>query len=116
MKRTSRFWIVDCGLWIRRSAIRLRQSTIHNPQSKITPTRRAFVLIAVLVIVGSALYVATALMFQAQADVISAGRAAQVAQSRALAWSGVQAVMSRLNEQRDRILAGQGPRLDDQYT
>ena len=77
--------------------------------------RRSFVLVAVLIIVGSALYVATALLFQAQADVTSSRRAADIAQARALAWSGIQAVMNRLDEQRDRILAGQLPRLDDQY-
>lgn len=78
-------------------------------------SRRAFVIIAVLVIIGSALYVATALLFQAQADVASSHRAADIAQARALAWSGIQAAMSRLNEQRERILAGQQPRIDDEY-
>ena len=69
-----------------------------------------------LVIVGSAVLVATGVLFIAQ------GRAAEVAgssdavQSRALAWSGLQAVMARLADQRVRLLAGQTPEVDRQYT
>jgi len=77
--------------------------------------RRSFVLIAVLVIVGSALLVATSLLYVAQSEAAGASGTADAAQSRALAWSGVQAVMSRLNDQRDRILAGDVPELDSPY-
>lgn len=69
--------------------------------------RRSFVLIAVLVIVGSALLIATSLVFVGQTQATAAASAAGVEQSRALAWSGLQAVTTRLNDQRERILAGQ---------
>ena len=77
--------------------------------------RRSFVLIAVLVIVGSALLVVTGLLFTAQADLAGQANASGAIQSRALAWSGVQAVMSRLHDQRSRILDGELPRVDREY-
>lgn len=83
--------------------------------SRYNASRRAFVLLAVLVIVGCALLVATGVVFLAQADVAGSAGAADAAQSRALAWSGLQAVMSRLNDQRDRILNSELPQLDEQY-
>ena len=77
--------------------------------------RRSFVLIAVLVIMGGALLVVTSLLFTAQADLAGQANAAGEVQSRALAWSGVQAVMSRLNDQRSLILDGELPRVDREY-
>src|SRR5437870_2409851 len=77
---------------------------------------RSFVLIAVLVVVSSALLVATSLLFLAQSQATSAAGAADVAQSRASAWSGLQVVMSRLNGQREKMLQGELPQLDSQYT
>jgi DNA uptake protein ComE-like DNA-binding protein len=76
---------------------------------------RAFVLIAVLVIVGGALLVATSVMFIAHAELAGEAGLAEAAQSRALAWSGVQAVMSRLDEQRDVILDSEMPQLEGEY-
>jgi DNA uptake protein ComE-like DNA-binding protein len=76
---------------------------------------RGFVLIAVLVIVGSSLLVATMLLWLAQNDAIAAAGAEAAARNRALAWSGLQAVMSRLQDQRDRILQSQLPILDSEY-
>ena len=84
-------------------------------QRMITRARqpdRAFVLIAVLVIVGGALLVATSVMFIAHAELAGEAGLAEAAQSRALAWSGVQAVMNRLDDQRDLILDSEGPELE----
>ncbi len=91
----------------------------QNPKSKIQNAavqRKGFVLIAVLVVVGSAILVATGLLFIAQGRAADTAGAAESAQSRALAWSGVQVVMGQLNDQRERILNGELPRLDRQYT
>ncbi len=77
--------------------------------------RRSFVLVAVLVITGSALFVVTGVLFRAQADLAGRAGARDRVQSRLLAWSAAQAVMSRLDEQRDRILDGRAPRLDREY-
>lgn len=76
---------------------------------------RGFTLIAVLVIMGSALLVGTSLLFMAQAQAAGSAGTAQAAQSRALAWSGIQAVMSTLNDQRQRILDGEVPAVADEY-
>ncbi len=76
---------------------------------------RGFTLIAVLVIMGSALLVGTSLLFMAQAEAAGSAGAADAAQSRALAWSGIRAVMSTLNDQRQRILDGEVPAVADEY-
>ncbi|MEE9129830.1 MAG: helix-hairpin-helix domain-containing protein [Phycisphaerales bacterium] len=76
---------------------------------------RGFTLIAVLVIMGSALLVGTSLLFMAQAQAAGSAGAADAVQSRALAWSGIQAVMSTLNDQRQRILDGEVPAVADEY-
>lgn len=77
-------------------------------------SRRSFVLIAVLVIVGASLLVATSLLFVAQTELAVSSGAGEAAQSRALAWSGLQAVMAQLGDQRSRILAGEMPRLGNE--
>ena len=76
---------------------------------------RGLALVAVLVVMGSAMLVATSLLFLARAEIASSARALDQVQSRALAWSGVQVAISRLNEQRDVILQGRTPRLDDEF-
>ena len=78
--------------------------------------RRAFVLLAVVVLVGSAMLVATGMLFNAQSEIAVVGTSADAAQSRAVAWSGVQIVMSELDRQRESILDGRAPRLDETYT
>jgi DNA uptake protein ComE-like DNA-binding protein len=75
--------------------------------------RRSFVLIAVLVVIGSSLLVATSLLFVAQTESAASAGSREVAQSRALAWSGLQVVMAQLNDQREAILRGETPILDN---
>jgi DNA uptake protein ComE-like DNA-binding protein len=72
-------------------------------------------LIAVLLVMGATVLVATSLLFVAQAEYAGSARTDDTAQARALAWSGVQAAMVRLNEQRQEILDGGAPRLDGQF-
>jgi len=76
---------------------------------------RSFVLLVVLIIVAAAMLIATSLLFMVHADLAGQTRAHQAPQSRALALSGLQIVMVRLNEQRDGILNGERPRLDEEY-
>jgi DNA uptake protein ComE-like DNA-binding protein len=82
----------------------------------MTSSRRSFVLIAVLVIVGGALLVTTSLVVLAQAETASLGNAGDQAQSRAVAWSGLQVLMHELDGQRDTILEGDSAELEDSYT
>ena len=72
-------------------------------------------LIAVLLVMGGTVLIATSLLFVAQAEMAGSARTADTVRSRALAWSGVQAAIVRLNEQRDVILEGDVPRLDEQF-
>lgn len=83
--------------------------------AKPQAARAGFTLIAVLVIVGSALLVATSLMFIAQAEVAGAAQTGRVAQSRAMIESGLEVIMLRLDAQRELILSGEQPQLDQQY-
>jgi len=77
--------------------------------------RRGFTLIAVLVIVGSALLVATGMLFIAQAEVAGASHTARVAQSRSLMESALNVLVQELNQQRDVLLSGEMLELDQQY-
>jgi DNA uptake protein ComE-like DNA-binding protein len=73
-------------------------------------------MLAVLLVMGGALVIATSLLFAAQAQLAALSASTDAAQSRALAWSGVQAVMLRLDGARGEILEGRLPRLDEQLT
>ena len=85
---------------------------IDSQQSK---SRRGFTLIAVLVTMGSALLMGTSLLFLAQAEVAGSAGTGAAAHSRALAWSGMEVLMSQLNDQRQAILDGETIQLDDEY-
>ncbi|MHC4970163.1 MAG: helix-hairpin-helix domain-containing protein [Planctomycetota bacterium] len=76
---------------------------------------RAMALIAVLLVMGGAVLIATSLLFVAQAEMAGSARTADTVRSRALAWSGVQAAIVRLNEQREELLEGSTPRVDEQF-
>ncbi|MFN0132318.1 MAG: helix-hairpin-helix domain-containing protein [Phycisphaerales bacterium] len=82
-------------------------------------TRRAVVLLVVLVVVAvAALSGASALSLSTATLASSSGDIARL-QSRALAWSGVQAALAELAEQRRDLLVGKPPRLTaawDLYT
>jgi DNA uptake protein ComE-like DNA-binding protein len=72
-------------------------------------------LLAVVVLVGSAIFVVTGMLFMAQAEIAVVGTSAKAAQARALGWSGVQVVMNELDRQRQVILDGGTPRIDTEY-
>ena len=77
--------------------------------------RRSFVLIAVLVVVALAIFFVTALLFLVQAERTGDAARRDAARGRALARSGIERVLVSLDQQRDRILAGDRPRLDEQF-
>ncbi len=76
---------------------------------------RGLVLFAVLVVAGIGLSIAAGVLLLARAETRGADRSAERARSRALAWSGVQAVVAELSAQRGRILRGEPLELEDQY-
>lgn len=76
---------------------------------------RGLVLFAVLVVAGIGLSIAAGLLLLTRAETRGADRSAERARSRALAWSGVQAVVAELAAQRGRILRGESLELEPQY-
>ncbi|MBL9147972.1 MAG: hypothetical protein JNM94_04690 [Phycisphaerae bacterium] len=71
--------------------------------------RRGVVLLAVLVLVGCAVFVVTGIVFLVRGEVAGAKNSVDGAQLRAATWSAVQAYASRLAAQRDRVLRGDNP-------
>ncbi|TVQ52256.1 MAG: hypothetical protein EA377_10715, partial [Phycisphaerales bacterium] len=81
----------------------------------MNPNRHGFAILVVLVIITSALLIATSLVFVAQSEAAGRAGSAQSAQARAIAWSGLQVAMLRLNAQRDEIFEGNRLELDDRF-
>ncbi|MBT8485702.1 MAG: helix-hairpin-helix domain-containing protein, partial [Phycisphaerae bacterium] len=79
-------------------------------------TRRSFILVAVLIVMGSALLVVTGILAMVQADRAGMVSVRGRTQSRLIAWSAVQAITTELDRQRDEVLDGRMPRLDDWMT
>lgn len=76
---------------------------------------RGFALYAVLVTVTIGALVAASVVYSAQAQRVAADAAARRVQSRAIAWSGVQAVQEELRAQRADLLLGRRPALSDEW-
>jgi DNA uptake protein ComE-like DNA-binding protein len=74
--------------------------------------RSAFVMLTVVIIVMASLLVVTGVLFLTRAEAASTAATIEAAQHRAVAWSGVQAVMSKLAAQRAAMLRGQMPEVD----
>ena len=77
--------------------------------------RRGLVLMAVLVVSGIGLLVAGTTLLLVRAETRGVAHVAESARSRALAWSGLQAVAVELAAQRDRMIEGERPELAGQY-
>lgn len=73
------------------------------------------VLLTVLIVVAIAALAGTTAMYLARAEVAAARTTLTRTQSRALAWSGVQAVMSELEDQREKLLDGGEPDLTGEW-
>jgi DNA uptake protein ComE-like DNA-binding protein len=76
---------------------------------------RGLALVAVLVVMGGALLVATSLLFVVHAEMAGCSVAAERAQTQALMRSGIAVVVMQLNEQREEILAGRTPQIDQEF-
>lgn len=70
---------------------------------------------AVLVVSGIGLLVAGTTLLLVRADLRGTAYVAESTRSRALAWSGLQAVAVELGMQRDRMIDGERPELESQY-
>ncbi len=78
--------------------------------------RRGFVLYVMLITVTIGSLMAVSVVYAAQAQRSAANAAARRVQSRAIAWSGLQAAMSELSRQRTELLRGAEPTLPEDWT
>ncbi len=77
--------------------------------------RRGMVLLGVMVVVAMAALAGTTAMYLAQAELASSRTAMKHTQARAIAWSGVQAVMAEMEDQREKLLDGAAPELTKRW-
>jgi DNA uptake protein ComE-like DNA-binding protein len=77
--------------------------------------RRGTIIVAVLVIVALSALAASTTMYFSEAATAGADASLRRVRSRALAWSGIQAVMAELDAQRDQLLDGDAPMLTTQW-
>ncbi|MCW5775906.1 MAG: helix-hairpin-helix domain-containing protein [Phycisphaeraceae bacterium] len=80
-----------------------------------TPARRGTVVFAVLVVITLGALAAATVLVSADASIAEAEVTVTRAQTRALAWSGVQVVMAELSSQRDALLDGRSPRITEEW-
>jgi hypothetical protein len=78
--------------------------------------RSGFTLYVVLIVVVIGALMAGSVVYSAQAQRSSADAAARRVESRAIAWSGVQAAMEELRSQRDEMIRGGEPRMPTAWT
>ncbi len=83
---------------------------------RLRSRHRGVILLTVLVIVGVGALVGTTVVYVAQGERSGARVSIDRTQERALAWSGVQAALTELAEQRDLLLSGAMPQLTTQWT
>jgi DNA uptake protein ComE-like DNA-binding protein len=87
----------------------------RSRSARSSRARRAFLLISVLIALAMALAVVAGMLMLARADAAAVATHQRVAQSRALAWSGVQVIGAELQAQRERLLQGDAPSLPQQF-
>jgi len=88
----------------------------HHSTSNCNTQRRGTALFIVFIIVASAVLLTTSLAFHARAERFGASTEDSHAKAAAVAWSGVQAVMAELDQQRVNLLNGIEPQLTDSWS
>lgn len=84
----------------------------HSPAR----AKRGMVLLVVVLVVAIAIVVGAGVLHASKAEAASNAASLRSIQTRALAWSGVQALMAELAIQRDEILRGEDPRITREWT
>ncbi len=77
---------------------------------------RAVVLFAALVVISIGALVGTTVIYFSEAERAAADVTVRKTQARAMAWSGVQAVMAELASQRDGLVSGEKPKVTERWT
>ena len=78
-------------------------------------SKRGTILLGVMVVVVMAALAGTTAMYLAQAELAASRTALKRVQTRAMAWSGVQAAMAEMADQREKLLDGQAPELTQRW-
>jgi hypothetical protein len=78
--------------------------------------RGGFVLLVVLVVVAAAVLAVTGTIFLIRGEVAGTANAGETVRTRAVTWSGVQAVAAALGQARGEILAGGDPLVEASFT
>lgn len=78
-------------------------------------SRRGTILLVVLVVIAIAALTGTTAMYLGEAGVSAEAVSIKRVQTRALAWSGVQAAMAELADQREALLDGAAPELTESW-
>ncbi len=79
-------------------------------------SRRALVLLSVLVVVTISALVGASVVYRSDAEQAAAGLTLRKTRTRALAWSGVQGAMAEFLAQREDLLTGARPTLTSEWT
>lgn len=77
--------------------------------------RRGSILVLALLVVTIGALVGMTVIYYAAADRRAAEMGVRTVQARAMAWSGVQIIMSELASQREQMLSGETPRVTDNW-
>lgn len=80
------------------------------------PRRPGVILLSVLVIIAIAALVGTSTMYVAEGERSGSALSVDRTQARSLAWSGVQAALAELADQREALLSGLAPELTPEWT
>lgn len=86
-----------------------------TPGRRFFPVRRAGAIVAVLLLLVIGVIIAATVLVTADSAGATSEAEMQRTQSRAIAWSGVQAVMAELAEQREDLLDGRSPNITAEW-
>jgi DNA uptake protein ComE-like DNA-binding protein len=87
----------------------------HTRHTHVSRLRRGTILVAVLVVVTLSALAGTTAMYYGEAAAAGGQVSLKRTRSRAMAWSGVQAVMAELDTQREQLLNGEAPLVTTQW-
>src|SRR5262245_21083310 len=86
-----------------------------HAHSVVRGDRRAMILLSVMLVVAIAALAGTTAMYFSQAQMASTRTTLKRTQARAMAWSGVQAAMAEIADQREKLLDGGAPDLTTEW-
>ncbi len=86
---------------------------MRGRRTRSSQARRGSILVLSLLVVTIGSLVGTSIIYYAGADRRAADMGVRRVQARAMAWSGVQAVMAELSKQREALIEGEAPTITE---